>query len=181
MTFEFASRWAEAADEIRPSTIAAYRRMLEVVYPTIGGIRLNKLRPMALENMLSRTAQAQAPTEGSVNEPPRSRTSPWSPPCSATPKRKRDHRENPARMLDLPTPRRAYSASPREARRRSCWTRWQWNRGTTDSFICSPCTPAAAGASCAAPLQWSDFTTTQNGLLTVSRSHQQCPRSKSIG
>ena len=55
MTFEeFASRWLERQTKYAPSTIAAYRRMLEVVYPMIGGIRLNKLRPMALENMNSR-------------------------------------------------------------------------------------------------------------------------------
>ena len=54
MTFEeFASRWLNRQTKYAPSTIAAYRRMLEVVYPMIGGIRLNKLRPMALENMLS--------------------------------------------------------------------------------------------------------------------------------
>ncbi len=51
MTFEeFASRWLKRQTKYAPSTIAAYRRMLEVVYPMIGGIRLNKLRPMALEN-----------------------------------------------------------------------------------------------------------------------------------
>ena len=53
MTFEeFASRWLNRQTKYAPSTIAAYRRMLEVVYPMIGGIRLNKLRPMALENIL---------------------------------------------------------------------------------------------------------------------------------
>ena len=50
---EFASCWLKRQTKYAPSTIAAYRRMLEVVYPMIGGIRLNKLRPMALENMLS--------------------------------------------------------------------------------------------------------------------------------
>ena len=54
MTFEkFASRWLKRQTKYAPSTIATYRRMLEVVYPMIGGIRLNKLRPMALENMLA--------------------------------------------------------------------------------------------------------------------------------
>ena len=42
MTFEeFASRWLKRQTKYAPSTIAAYRRMLEVVYPMIGGIRLN--------------------------------------------------------------------------------------------------------------------------------------------
>ena len=44
MTFEeFASRWLKRQTKYAPSTIAAYWRMLEVVYPMIGGIRLNKL------------------------------------------------------------------------------------------------------------------------------------------
>lgn len=44
MTFEeFASRWLKRQTKYASSTIAAYRRMLEVVYPMIGGIRLNKL------------------------------------------------------------------------------------------------------------------------------------------
>lgn len=54
MTFEeFASCWLKRQTKYAPSTIATYRRMLEVVYPMIGNIRLNKLRPLALENMLS--------------------------------------------------------------------------------------------------------------------------------
>ncbi|RAZ36054.1 hypothetical protein DK853_48860, partial [Klebsiella oxytoca] len=35
-----------------PSTLGFYRRSLETVYPMIGSIRLNKLRPIALENLL---------------------------------------------------------------------------------------------------------------------------------
>ena len=63
MTFEeFASRWLKRQTKYAPSTIAAYRRMLEVVYPMIGGIRLNKLRPMALENMLSALRKPALPS-----------------------------------------------------------------------------------------------------------------------
>ena len=77
MTFEeFASRWLNRQTKYAPSTIAAYRRMLEVVYPMIGGIRLNKLRPMALASAST--------TESASTNPPRSDTSPWSPPYSAT-------------------------------------------------------------------------------------------------
>ena len=90
MTFEeFASRWLKRQTKYAPSTIAAYRRMLEVVYPMIGGIRLNKLRPMALENMRASTM------ESTSTNPPHSGTSPWSPPCSATPSAMRSSRKIP--------------------------------------------------------------------------------------
>lgn len=36
-----------------PSTLASYRRLLEVVYPFIGATPLCKLRPLSIENMLS--------------------------------------------------------------------------------------------------------------------------------
>ena len=53
MTFEeYALRWLARQTKYAPSTLASYRRMLEVVYPYIGSIKLNKLRPMALENMM---------------------------------------------------------------------------------------------------------------------------------
>ena len=74
MTFEeFASRWLKRQTKYAPSTIAAYRRMLEVVYPMIGGIRLTMLRPdgeqiFNLAAACSPKRQAhQAPTK---NRPP---------------------------------------------------------------------------------------------------------------
>ena len=53
MTFEeYSLRWLDRQVKYAAGTIASYRRMLKVTYPFIGAIKLNKLRPIALENML---------------------------------------------------------------------------------------------------------------------------------
>ena len=53
MTFqEYAARWLERQTKYSPSTLGFYCRSLETVYPMIGSIRLNHLRPIALENLL---------------------------------------------------------------------------------------------------------------------------------
>ena len=53
MTFEeFAERWLARQVRYAPSTLESYRRMLGRVYPFIGAIPINRLRPIALENML---------------------------------------------------------------------------------------------------------------------------------
>ena len=53
LTFEeYAERWLNRQVKYAPSTLASHRRMLKVIYPYIGSIRLNRLKPIALENML---------------------------------------------------------------------------------------------------------------------------------
>lgn len=53
MTFqESAACWLERQTKYAPSILGFYRRSLETVYPMIGSIRLNKLRPIALGNLL---------------------------------------------------------------------------------------------------------------------------------
>ena len=53
MTFEeYAERWLSRQVKYAPSTLESYRRMLQVIYSYIGGIKLNRLRPIALENMM---------------------------------------------------------------------------------------------------------------------------------
>ena len=112
MTFEeFASRWLKRQTKYAPSTIAAYRRMLEVVYPMIGGIRLNKLRPMALENMLS--ALRKRKHHGRlINESTAQRYLSVVSAVLSDAKRNEIIEKNPARMLDLPTPRRTAQRIP---------------------------------------------------------------------
>ena len=52
MTFEvYARGWLERQTKYAPGTIAFYRRSLETVFPEIGAIKLNRLRPIALENL----------------------------------------------------------------------------------------------------------------------------------
>ena len=51
-TFEqYAESWLARQTHYKPSTLAGYKRQLEVVYPHIGGIALNKLRPLVLEEL----------------------------------------------------------------------------------------------------------------------------------
>ena len=76
MTFEeFASRWLNRQTKYAPSTIAAYQRMLEVVYPMIGGIRLTSSDRWRWKICSPRCASAST-TEGSSTNQPRSGTSP---------------------------------------------------------------------------------------------------------
>ena len=112
MTFEeFASRWLKRQTKYAPSTIAAYRRMLEVVYPMIGGIRLNKLRPMALENMLS--ALRKRKHHGRlINASTAQRYLSEVSAVLSDAKRNETIEKNPARMLDLPTPQRTVQRIP---------------------------------------------------------------------
>ena len=159
MTFEeFASRWLKRQTKYAPSTIAAYRRMLEVVYPMIGGIRLNKLRPMALENMLS--AQRYLSVVSTV---------------LSDAKRNEIIEKNPARMLDLPTPQRTVQRIPtRSEVEKLLDALAKEPRHYRLFYLLSMYTGCRRGELCA--LQWSDFTGTQNGLLlTVSRSRSSVP------
>ena len=112
MTFEeFASRWLNRQTKYAPSTIAAYRRMLEVVYPIIGGIRLNKLRPMALENMLSELRKRKHHGKR-INESTAQRYLSVVSAVLSDAKRNEIVEKNPARMLDLPTPQRTVQRIP---------------------------------------------------------------------
>ena len=112
MTFEeFASRWLNRQTKYAPSTIAAYRRMLEGVYPIIGSIRLNKLRPMALENMLS-VLRKRKHHGKLINESTVQRYLSVVSAVLSDAKRNEIIEKNPARMLDLPTPQRTVQRIP---------------------------------------------------------------------
>ena len=51
-TFEqYAESWLTRQTHYKPSTLAGYQRELKIVYSYIGGIALNKLRPLVLEEM----------------------------------------------------------------------------------------------------------------------------------
>ena len=51
-TFEqYAESWLKRQTHYKPSTLAGYQRELKIVYTYIGGIALNKLRPLILEEM----------------------------------------------------------------------------------------------------------------------------------
>ena len=175
MTFEeFASRWLNRQTKYAPSTIAAYRRMLEVVYPMIGGIRLNKLRPMVLENMLSELRKRKHHGK-LINESTVQRYLSVVSAVLSDAKRNEIIEKNPARMLDLPTPRRAVQRIPtRSEVEKLLDALAKEPRHYRLFYLLSMYTGCRRGELCA--LQWSDFTGMQNGLLlTVSRSRSSVP------
>ena len=175
MTFEeFASRWLNRQTKYAPSTIAAYRRMLEVVYPMIGGIRLNKLRPMALENMLSELRKRKHHGKR-INESTAQRYLSVVSAVLSDAKRNEIIEKNPARMLDLPTPQRTVQRIPTRGEVEKLLDALAKEpRHYRLFFLLSMYTGCRRGELCA--LQWSDFTGTQNGLLlTVSRSRSSVP------
>ena len=175
MTFEeFASRWLKRQTKYAPSTIAAYRRMLEVVYPMIGGIRLNKLRPMALENMLSELRKRKHHGKR-INESTAQRYLSVVSAVLSDAKRNEIIEKNPARMLDLPTPQRTVQRIPTRGEVEKLLDALAKEpRHYRLFYLLSMYTGCRRGELCA--LQWSDFTATQNGLLlTVSRSRSSVP------
>ena len=59
-TFEqYAESWLKRQTHYKPSTLAGYQRELKIVYPYIGGIALNKLRPLILEEMCAELEDAK--------------------------------------------------------------------------------------------------------------------------
>lgn len=114
MTFEeYAERWLERQIKYAPSTIATYRRMLERVYPFIGTIPLNRLRPLALENMLielrKRKAFGKTIQEDTVQKYLYAVSA-----VLSDAKRNEIIRNNPARMIDLPAAKKKEQVIPTE-------------------------------------------------------------------
>ena len=55
---DYANRWLDRMSKrYKASTLEGYRRMLEAVYPTIGGLPLCKIRPMVLEELCEELRQ----------------------------------------------------------------------------------------------------------------------------
>ena len=175
MTFEtYARGWLDRQTKYAPGTLAFYRRSLETVFPEIGAIKLNKLRPIALENLLAklrkRTYRGKSIKEKTVQK--------YLTVVSAVlsdAKRNEIIEKNPARMLDLPTPQRTVQRIPtRSEVEKLLDTLAKEPRHYRLFYLLSMYTGCRRGELCA--LQWSDFTGTQNGLLlTVSRSRSSVP------
>ena len=148
--------------------------MLGRVYPFIGAIQLNRLRPIALENMLvelrKRKYRGKPIGEATVQK--------YLTVVSAVlsdAKRNEIIQKNPARMIDLPLTRRTtqYIPSPVEIQKLLDALAKE-PRYYRMFYLLSMYTGCRRGELCA--LQWSDFTVTQNGLLlTVSRSRSSVP------
>ena len=164
MTFqEYAARWLERQTRYAPSTLGFYRRSLETVYSMIGNIKLNRLRPIALENMLvelrKRTYHGKPIQEATVQK--------YLTVASAVlsdAKRNEIIEKNPARMIDLPetTSRTQLIPTDEEAHR------------FLDIYALAIYTGCRRGELCA--LKWQDIV--MNGdesILTVSRSRSSVP------
>ena len=170
MTFEeFASRWLKRQTNYAPSTIAAYRRMLELVYPMIGGIRLNKLRPMALENMLS-VLRKRKHHGKLINESTVQRYLSVVSAVLSDAKRNEIIQKNPARMIDLPAASHVGQHIPTvEEAQHLLQALAREPRHFRVFYLLAMATSCRRGELCA--LRWSDFRTSGNGfILTVSRS-----------
>ena len=176
MTFEkYSTRWLERQTKYAPSTLESYRRKLRQVYPHIGHIRLDRLRPIALENLLAklrkRTFRGNVIREETVQK--------YLTTVSAVlsdAKRNEIIRKNPARMVDLPDTKRRPQFVPTDAQARNILDILANEDDPYKTYyalaIYSGC---RRGELCA--LKWSDITVNDSGgILTVSRSRSIVPR-----
>ena len=175
MTFEeFVERWLARQVRYAPSTLESYRRMLGRVYPFIGAIPINRLRPIALENLLTelrkRTYRGRPIGEATVQK--------YLTVVSAVlsdAKRNEIIQKNPARMIDLPMTHRTaqYIPSPAEIQKLLDVLAKE-PRHYRMFYLLSMCTGCRRGELCA--LKWEDFKCSGNGLLlTVSHSRSIVP------
>ncbi len=172
MTFqEYAERWLARQVKYAQGTLAMYRRSLNTVYPYIGHIKLNRLRPIALEQMLmelrKRTWRGKQIQEATVQK--------YLTVVSAVlrdAKRNEIIQKNPARMIDLPTVKKKEQFIPTEEEAR------QLLEALLDEpkhyayfYLLAIYTGCRRGELCA--LKWSDLHIHGNvGILTI-----QCSRS----
>ena len=175
MTFqEYAARWLERQTRYAPSTLGFYRRSLETMYPMIGNIKLNRLRPIALENMLvelrKRTYHGKPIQEATVQK--------YLTVASAVlsdAKRNEIIEKNPARMIDLPetTSRTQLIPTDEEAHRFLDILANEDDPYKT-FYALAIYTGCRRGELCA--LKWSDFIVDgYEGILTISRSRSMVP------
>lgn len=175
MTFqEYATHWLGRQTKYAPSTLGFYRRSLEAVYPMIGNIKLNRLRPIALENLLAelrkRTWRGRPIQESTVQK--------YLTVVSAVlsdAKRNEIIGKNPARMIDLPetAPRMQLIPTDEEAHRFLDLLAEEEDPYKT-FYALAIYTGCRRGELCA--LKWQDIV--MNGdesILTVSRSRSSVP------
>lgn len=176
MTFqEYATRWLGRQTKYAPSTLGFYRRSLEAVYPQIGNIKLNRLRPIALENLLvelrKRTYHGSFIQETTVQKYLTVVLA-----VLSDAKRNEIIEKNPARMIDLPETQRQMQLIPtdEEAHRFLDLLAEENNDPYKTFYALAIYTGCRRGELCA--LKWQDIA--MNGdecVLTVSRSCSSVP------
>ena len=175
MTFEeYSTRWLERQVKYAPGTIGSYRRMLSRVYPFIGAIRMNKLRPIALENLLIELRKRQSHGKPIQEATVQKYLTVVSAVLSDA-KRNEIIQKNPARMIDLPDTEKREQFIPTEAEAErfiQALLDEPWNYKTF--YILALYTGCRRGELCA--LKWSDFQMDgERSVLTVSRSRSLVP------
>lgn len=175
MTFQqYATHWLGRQAKYAPSTLGFYRRSLEAVYPMIGNIKLNHLRPIALENLLAelrkRTWRGRPIQESTVQK--------YLTVASAVlsdAKRNEIIEKNPARMIDLPeTASRMQLIPTDEEAHRFLDLLAEEDDPYKTFYALAIYTGCRRGELCA--LKWQDII--MNGdesILTVSRSRSSVP------
>ena len=172
---DYAEGWLSRQRKYAPSTLASYRRLLEVVYPFIGAIPLCKLRPLAIENMLSQLRKRKNRRGQPVRE---STVQHYLSAVSAVlsdAKRNEVIQTNPARMIDLPTTNRMEQHIPTvQEVQRLLQALSMEPRHFRVFYLLAMATGCRRGELCA--LRWSDFRSVSGGfILTVSRSRSSVP------
>ncbi len=172
---DYAEGWLSRQRKYAPSTLASYRRLLEVVYPFIGAIPLCKLRPLAIENMLSQLRKRKNRRGQPVRE---STVQHYLSAVSAVlsdAKRNEIIQTNPARMIDLPTTNRMEQHIPTvQEVQRLLQALSMEPRHFRVFYLLAMATGCRQGELCT--LRWSDFRSVSGGfILTVSRSRSSVP------
>lgn len=145
---EYAAHWLERQTKYAPSTFGFYHRSLETVYPMIGSIKLNRLRPIALENLLielrKRTYHGKLIQESTAQK--------YLTVVSAVlsdAKRNEIIEKNPARMIDMPDTVRWMQMIPTDAEAHRFLDVLANEEDPYKIFTLWRFTPAAVGESCA--------------------------------
>ena len=167
---DYAENWLSRQSKYAPSTLASYRRQLEVVYPYIGAIPLCKLRPLAIENMLTQLRKRKNRTGQPIQETTVQHYLSAVSAVLSDAKRNEIIQKNPARMIDLPAASHADQHIPTvEEAQHLLQALAREPRHFRVFYLLAMATGCRRGELCA--LRWSDFRTSGNGfILTVSRS-----------
>ena len=167
---DYAESWLSRQSKYAPSTLASYRRQLEVVYPYIGAIPLCKLRPLAIENMLTQLRKRKSRSGQPIQETTVQHYLSAVSAVLSDAKRNEIIQKNPARMIDLPTASHTDQHIPTvEEAQHLLQALAREPRHFRVFYLLAMATGCRRGELCA--LRWSDFRTSGNGfILTVSRS-----------
>ena len=167
---DYAEGWLSRQSKYAPSTLTSYRRQLEVVYPYIGAIPLCKLRPLAIENMLTQLRKRKNRGGQPIQETTVQHYLSAVSAVLSDAKRNEIIQKNPARMIDLPTASHTDQHIPTvEEAQRLLQALAREPRHFRVFYLLAMATGCRRGELCA--LRWSDFRTSGNGfILTVSRS-----------